>query len=61
MTRTMVGAPHRTPAVARLGADNSVDAAILARRSRVECCGAAVMLIDEWFLPDLRDLLLRTG
>jgi chorismate-pyruvate lyase len=61
MTRTVLGAPDRTPAVARLGPGNSVDAAIFARRYRVDTCGVAVMLIDEWFLPDLRDAVLRAG
>ena len=61
MTRTVLGAPVRTPAVARLGPDNAVNAAIFARRYRVDSCGVAVMLIDEWFLPDLREAVLRAG
>ena len=61
MRRTVPGTPDRTPSVARLGPENSVDAAIYARRYLVESCGVPVMLIDEWFLPDLRDAVLRRG
>jgi chorismate--pyruvate lyase len=61
MRRTVLGTPDRTPSVARLGPENSVDAAIYARRYLVESYGVPVMLIDEWFLPDLRDAVLRTG
>jgi chorismate-pyruvate lyase len=61
MTRTVLGAPHRTPSVAGLGPGNAADAAILARRSRVDSCGAVVMLIDEWFLPGLGDVVMGVG
>ena len=53
MTRAVLGSPERSPAVARLGADNAAAAAIFARRYRVDASGVAVMLIDEWFLRDL--------
>jgi chorismate-pyruvate lyase len=60
MTRAVLGAPHRTPSVARLGPANGVDAAIFARRYRVDSDGAAVMLIDEWFLPGLYSALFAS-
>ena len=53
LTRAVLGSPERSPAVARLGADNAAAAAIFARRDRVDVSGVAVMLIDEWFLRDL--------
>jgi chorismate-pyruvate lyase len=58
MSRTVLGTPHRTPTVPRLGAENALEHAIFARRYRVEAGGLAVMLIDEWFLPSLRDVVL---
>ena len=58
MTRAVLGTPHRTPCVARLGSTNSIDAAIFARRYRVDGADAPVMLIDEWFLPDLGTALI---
>jgi chorismate-pyruvate lyase len=60
MTRAVLDAPPRRPVVARLRPANSVAAAILARRSRVDGSGAAVMLIDEWFLRDLSAAVLAS-
>jgi len=61
VSRTLLGAPRRSPGVAAVGPDRCRDAAIYARRYRIESGAAIVMLIDEWFLPDLRDAVLRTG
>jgi chorismate-pyruvate lyase len=58
MTRTVLGAPDRTPTIAWLGPDDSASAVIYARRYRVDSCGMPVMLIAEWFLQDLRDAIL---
>jgi chorismate-pyruvate lyase len=61
MTRAELGSPRRTPSVARLGSTNSVAAAIFARRYRVDGADAAIMLIHEWFLPDLGTVLIGSA
>jgi chorismate-pyruvate lyase len=58
ITRAVLATPDRTAAIARSGPDHSVSAAIYARRYRIDSSGMPVMLIDEWFLQDLRDAIL---
>ena len=61
VTRTVLGAPRRTPSVARLGPGNACHRAVFARSYRVDSRGLAVMLIEEWFLADLGELIVRPG